>query len=97
MTVREQGTQGPVEELTGDHQSQVDLEFVRQSICNCRPDKDTVTQWLIEEKARDEGVSFGDLADRLDRAGIPTLRGKFGWHRGVVGNLCAGKSNGGTR
>jgi hypothetical protein len=40
-------------------------------------------------------VSYKELAERLDRAGIPTLRGQEGWNRGVVRNLAVrGNGNG---
>ena len=70
-----------------DHQSPVDLEFVRQSICNGRPDRDTVIQWIRMTKEREPEISYGDLAKRLDDGGIPTMRGKSGWHRGTIRTL----------
>jgi hypothetical protein len=72
-----------------------DLEFVRDSIRNGKPDREAVTQWVHAEKAREPDVSYAELAERLDRAGIPTLRGQEGWNRGVVRNLAVrGNGNG---
>lgn len=72
-----------------------DLEFVRASIRNGKPDREAVTQWVHAEKAREPDVSYAELAERLDRAGIPTLRGQEGWNRGVVRNLAVrGNGNG---
>jgi hypothetical protein len=72
-----------------------DLEFVRASIQDGKPDKEAVMQWIQAEKAKEPDVSYGELAERLDRAGIPTLRGQEGWNRGVVRNLAVrGNGNG---
>jgi hypothetical protein len=72
-----------------------DLEFVRASIQDGKPDKEAVMQWIQAEKAKEPDVSYKELAERLDRAGIPTLRGQEGWNRGVVRNLAVrGNGNG---
>lgn len=72
-----------------------DMEFVRASIKDGKPDKEAVIQWIQAEKAQEPNISYVELTDRLNRAGIPTLRGLEGWNRGVVRNLAVrGNGNG---
>ena len=63
------------------------LDFVRASIQGGKPDRDAVAQWIHAEKEIAPDISYGELAEKLDEAGIPTLRGLDGWNRGVVRNL----------
>ena len=68
-------------------ESPIDLEFVRNSIHNGRPDREAVIRWILEERAKNPGLSYGELANRLNEAGIPTLSGRDEWSRSVVRNL----------
>ena len=63
------------------------LDFVKASISDGKPEKLSVVQWIQAEKERNPSVSYGELAEMLDQAGIPTLRGSTGWHRGTIRNL----------
>lgn len=64
-----------------------DLEFVRSSIQDGKPDKTAVIQWIIAEKERNPDLSYGQLAKILTNADIPTLSGRDEWSRAVVRNL----------
>ncbi|WP_045216944.1 hypothetical protein [Desulfonatronovibrio magnus] len=63
------------------------IEFVKASISDGKPDKLSVVQWITAERERNPSVSYGELAEMLDNAGIPTLSGKVGWNRGTIRNL----------
>lgn len=75
------------ESLDPDDYSYADLQFVKASINNGKPDRTTVIQWIRSEKEKDPDVSYGELANRLNDAGIPTLSGRQEWSRSVVRNL----------
>ena len=68
-------------------QTHADLEFVRASVQNGRPDKTAVIQWIMAEKERNPDMSYGHLATMLSEAGIPTLSGRDNWSRAVIRNL----------
>lgn len=69
------------------------LEIVRDSIENGKPDKRALPEWVDEQRALKPTLSYTAMASVLDQAGIPTLSGRQGWHRGSVRNLVA--KNGG--
>ncbi|MFW5758163.1 MAG: MerR family transcriptional regulator [Bacteroidota bacterium] len=64
-----------------------DIEYVRNSIVEGKPDKKAVIEWIQNEKYLDPSQSYGDLANKLNEAGIPTLRGRNTWCRSVVRGL----------
>ena len=64
-----------------------DLEFVRASIFEGKPDKESVRQWLQRERQENPGLSYATLAETLNLAGIPTLSGRDIWNRGTLRNL----------
>ena len=64
-----------------------DLEFVRASIFEGKPDKESVRQWLQRERQENPGLSYATLAETLNLAGIPTLSGRDTWNRGTLRNL----------
>ena len=64
-----------------------DIQYVRNSIFEGKPDKAAVIEWIQNEKYLDPGQSYGDLANKLNEAGIPTLRGRDTWGRTVVRGL----------
>lgn len=64
-----------------------DLEFVRASIFEGKPDKESVRQWLQRERKENPGQSYATLAETLNLAGIPTLSGRDTWNRGTLRNL----------
>lgn len=64
-----------------------DLEFVRASIFEGKPDKESVRQWLQRERQDNPGLSYATLAETLNLAGIPTLSGRDTWNRGTLRNL----------
>ncbi|EFI32725.1 hypothetical protein Dthio_PD0008 [Desulfonatronospira thiodismutans ASO3-1] len=70
-----------------DDYAYADLEFVRNSIHNGKPDKAAVTQWIRSEKEKDPGITYVELAKRLKDAKIPTLSGRDEWTRALVRNL----------
>lgn len=78
------------EQVSLDHAT---LDFVRASIRDGKPDREAVSQWVQAQRKAEPGVSYGELAERLNQAGIPTLRGLEGWNRGVVRNLAV-RNNG---
>ena len=64
-----------------------DLDFVRASIFEGKPDKESVRQWLQKERQDNPGLSYATLAETLNLAGIPTLSGRDTWNRGTLRNL----------
>jgi len=64
-----------------------DLEFVRASIFEGKPDKESVRQWLQRQRQENPGQSYATLAETLNLAGIPTLSGRDTWNRGTLRNL----------
>lgn len=64
-----------------------DLEFVRASVFEGKPDKEAIRQWLLRERQDSPGQSYAALADILNMAGIPTLSGRDTWNRGTLRNL----------
>ena len=86
----------PEEEYTKEDRPtpEINLEQVQSSIYNGRPDREAVIEWIMEEKAKDPNVSYGELARRLNDAGIPTLSGRDTWCRTVVRSLAIKEKNG---
>lgn len=70
-----------------DQDSDADISRVVESIKLGRPDKDVVIDWLKAQKATKPDIAYSTLADMLNAAGIPTLRGLEKWSRGVVRSL----------
>ena len=70
-----------------DDYAYADLEFVKNSVFNGKPDKAAVTQWIRLEREKDPGISYVELAKRLNEAKIPTLSGREEWTRMLVRNL----------
>ncbi|EFI32777.1 hypothetical protein Dthio_PD0072 [Desulfonatronospira thiodismutans ASO3-1] len=54
-----------------DDYAYADLEFVRNSIHNGKPDKAAVTQWIRMEKEKDPEISYVELANKLNEAKYP--------------------------
>lgn len=67
--------------------SGIDLEQVKNSIYNGRPNREVIIQWIKSVKTKDPNVSYGSLANRLNDAGIPTLSGRDTWCRTVIRSL----------
>ncbi len=63
------------------------IDFVKASISDGKPDKQSVVQWIQAERERSPDLSYTDLAEMLDAAGVPTLRGGTGWNRGTIRNI----------
>ena len=83
-----------IEDVQEDDKTHLaDMDFVRASVSNGKPDKDAVRQWIMAEKEKDPGLSYGHLATMLNDAGIPTLSGRDYWTRGVVRNLAVREKN----
>ena len=83
-----------LEQMQGDevgHLEDVTINDVMASVQDGRPDKEIVKAWIAAEKQRTPGVSYTVLAEMLDSAKIPTLRGRQGWNRGVIRNLDVGR------
>jgi len=70
-----------------DQMSPIDLEFVKNSIHNGRPDREAVIRWIQSERKNNPELSYSDLATKLNEAKIPTLSGRDEWSRSVVRNL----------
>ncbi len=68
-------------------QSNAELDLVKESVAEGKPDRDAIRQWIQAERERNPSVSYAELAEMLDSAGIPTLRGGYGWNRGTLRNL----------
>ena len=64
-----------------------DLEFVRASVFEGKPDKESLRQWLQRQRRENPGQSYAALAEILNIAGIPTLSGRDTWNRGTLRNL----------
>ena len=75
-----------------DSQEIADLEFVKASVENGKPDRDAIAQWVAAERQKDPSVSYARLAEILDEAGVPTLSGREGWNRASLRNLVAKNS-----
>ncbi|SMP80957.1 MerR HTH family regulatory protein [Desulfonatronum zhilinae] len=67
--------------------SHADLEFVKNSVHEGKPDKNAVRQWVLSERRRKPELSYSVLAVVLNDAGIPTLSGREGWNRGTLRNI----------
>lgn len=48
------------------------MEFVQASISDGKPDKLSVVQWIQAEREKNPSVSYAELAEMLDEAGVPT-------------------------
>ena len=75
------------EDNTTEDGLHADLEFVRNSIREGKPDKEAVIQWIHAQRNNDPPVSYGEMANMLNQEQIPTMKGKEGWNRGTVRNL----------
>ena len=64
-----------------------DLDFVRASIFEGKPDKESVRQWLQRQRQENPSLSYATLAETLNLAGVPTLSGRDTWNRGTLRNL----------
>lgn len=63
------------------------LDFVKASVSEGKPDREAVVQWLLREKGDSPGISYSELAGKLNEAGVPTLSGREEWNRSVLRNL----------
>ena len=69
--------------------SHADLEFVKNSVHEGKPDKNAVRQWVLSERRKGPEQSYAVLAERLNEVGVPTLSGREGWNRGTLRNIVA--------
>ncbi|SMP83072.1 MerR HTH family regulatory protein [Desulfonatronum zhilinae] len=67
--------------------SHADLEFVKNSVHEGKPDKNAVRQWVLSERRKGPEQSYAALAEVLNDAGVPTLSGREGWNRGTLRNI----------
>ncbi|GAB6060688.1 hypothetical protein JCM31598_38050 [Desulfonatronum parangueonense] len=71
--------------------SHADLDFVRNSVHEGKPDREAVRQWVLSERRKGPEQSYAVLAEILNEAGVPTLSGREGWNRGTLRNLITGR------
>ena len=69
--------------------SHADLEFVKNSVHEGKPDKNAVRQWVLSERRKGPEQSYAVLAEMLNEVGVPTLSGREGWNRGTLRNIVA--------
>lgn len=67
--------------------SHADLEFVKNSVHEGKPDKNAVRQWVLSERRKGPEQSYAVLAEMLNEVGVPTLSGREGWNRGTLRNI----------
>ncbi len=67
--------------------SHADLDFIRNSVHEGKPDKNAVRQWVLSERRKGPEQSYAVLAEVLNEAGVPTLSGREGWNRGTLRNI----------
>ncbi|WP_459937822.1 hypothetical protein [Desulfonatronum parangueonense] len=61
-----------------------DLDLVKKSIHEGKPEKEAVTHWIQTMQAKHPELTFADLVRILDSAGVPTLTARKGWNRGTL-------------
>jgi len=77
----------PVEENilpSPDEGSNDGLWLVKESICDGKPDRMAVMQWIKTEKEKNSETNYAQLARMLNDAGIPTMSGRDNWCRTVI-------------
>jgi len=72
---------------TPDEESNVDLQFVKESVCDGKPDRMAVMQWIKSEKEKNSETNYAQLARILNDAGVPTMSGRDNWCRTVIRNM----------
>ena len=71
----------------GEDADSGDLDAIRQSIAGNKPDSAVILEWIRANRIMSPSPSYGELAERLNSAGIPTLSGKGSWSKDNVRNL----------
>ncbi len=64
-----------------------EFDVIRQSITENKPDSAAILEWVRTSRNESPTPSYGELAERLNSGGIPTLSGKCSWSKDNVRNL----------
>ncbi|GAB6059423.1 MerR family transcriptional regulator [Desulfonatronum parangueonense] len=67
-----------------DYSDSPDLDLVKKSIHEGKPEKEAITVWIQAMQAKHPELTFADMVRILDSAGVPTLTARKGWNRGTL-------------